>query len=367
MTINQSQIFIDPSQLLEANHLDGFLVTNFYNILYLTGFKGSSSEERDAWVLVTKEEFFLFTDKRYQGKVRKNNQSLKVIIFEEGKGIVDYLDQFSKEKKIKRVGFEAEDLRFLEYQKLSSSSIFDLVPFSNLIKKHRAKKTLKEIEKINQASLFADKCLDEIKKILKVGITEREIVYKIESWLKKRGLEVGFFPIVAVDEHSAIPHYDPRESEGVIRKNSVLLIDFGVKYQNYNCDITRIFFIDPDSEKINVYQKLIKIYERLINFFSSSKPKTYKEVGIYSRKLFETEKLPQMPHSLGHGVGLEIHEYPKVSFLSEDKIEDCQVFTIEPGVYFQGKWGMRVEDTVVFEEKIKFLTKFPKNLVLNLD
>ncbi|MCS6956273.1 MAG: Xaa-Pro peptidase family protein [Patescibacteria group bacterium] len=353
-------------KFLLSQSLDGFLVSNFYNVFYTSGFRGLAPEERESWVFILKDEILLFTDKRYEGKIIKN-KSIKKIIYEEGKNIFDYLKNIVLEKNIKRVGFEAEDLKFGEYNNFISNLKIDLVPYYFLIKKYRAKKTEEEIELIQKACQIADECLTEVKKNIKPGITEKEIAFKIEFYLKNKGLDLAFYPIVAVDENSSIPHYDTKDGNGIIKNNSVVLIDFGVKYQNYNSDITRMFFVNPDSEKINVYQKLLNIYEKIINFFIDFKPQSYKEVDLYSRELFKKNSLPFTPHSLGHGVGLEIHEYPKLSFLSEDKVENNHVFTIEPGVYFSSKWGARIEDTVFYENNnIKLLTSFGKDTFIKI-
>ncbi|GAB4219843.1 MAG: Xaa-Pro peptidase family protein [Candidatus Microgenomates bacterium] len=352
--------------LIDKN-LDGLLVSNFYDIFYLTSFKGLSPDEREAWVLVLKDEAYLFTDKRYDKKSKVKSQKLKIIIFQEGKNILDYLKDIIGKKNIKKLGFEGEDLRFFEYKKLTDELKIEFLPVYFLIKKIRAKKDDREIDYIKQACLIGDLCLQEIEKFIKPGITEKELAFKIEFFLKNKGYDLAFYPIVAVDQNSSIPHYDTREGDGVIKNNSVILIDFGVRYKNYNSDITRMFFLNPDSEKINIYEKLLNIQEKTINFFSFAKPQSYKEVDLYSRELFKKEGLPFCPHSLGHGVGLEIHEYPKVSFLIDEMIENGNIFTIEPGIYFQGKWGVRIEDTVYFKDKIYLLTGFDKKIsIINI-
>ncbi len=347
---------------LEENNLDGFLVSNFYNIFYLTSFKGLSSDEREAWVLVLKDEVFLFTDRRYDSKLKIKNEKIKIILYEEGKNILHYLREIIDKKNIKKLGFEGEDLKFFEYKKFVDELKIDFVPVYFLIKKLRTKKDKQEIEFIKKACQITDQCLDEISKFIKPGISEKEIAFKIEFWLKEKGYDLAFYPIVAIDENSSIPHYDTREGEGKVKNNSVVLIDFGVKYKNYNSDITRMFFINPDNEKINIYQKLLKIQKKSIEFFTVAKPQSYKQVDLYTRELFKKGGLPFFPHSLGHGVGLEIHEYPKVSFLIDEAIDDNHIFTIEPGVYFPGWWGLRVEDTVLYQKnKVELLTNFDKD------
>ncbi|GIW64772.1 MAG: aminopeptidase Y [Patescibacteria group bacterium] len=355
------------ANFLKENNLDGFLVSNFYNIFYLTSFKGLSSDEREVWVLVLKDEVFLFTDRRYDNKLKIQSASwrtkVKVVFYEEGKNILHYLREIIDKRNIKKIGFEGEDLKFFEYKKFVDELKIDFVPVYFLIKKLRANKDEQEIEFIKKACQIGDQCLNEISKFIKPGISEKEIAFKIEFWLKEKGYDLAFYPIIAVDENSSIPHYDTREGEGKVKNNSVVLIDFGVKYKNYNSDITRMFFINPDIEKINIYQKLLKIQKKSIEFFAVAKPQSYKQVDLYTRELFKKEGLPFFPHSLGHGVGLEIHEYPKVSFLIDEAIEDNHIFTIEPGVYFPSRWGLRIEDTVIYQKnKVELLTNFAKDI-----
>lgn len=354
----------DVQRFLAENNIDGLLVSNFYNIFYLSSFAGLSPDEREAWMLVLKDEAFLFTDKRYNNKIKMQKSKVKMIIYEEGKNIFYYLKDIIQNKNIKKIGFEGEDLRFFEYKKITDELKIEFFPVYFLIKKIRMKKNHQEIDFIKKACLVGDMCLKEIQTIIKPGVSEKELAFKIEFFLKSKGYDLAFYPIVAVDKNSSIPHYDTREGNGIVKNDSVILIDFGVKYKNYNSDITRMFFLNPDSEKINIYQKLLEIQEKTINFFKTFKPQKYKEVDLYSRELFQKENLPFCPHSLGHGVGLQIHEFPRLSFLSEDLIENNHIFTIEPGVYFQDKWGIRIEDTVLYDGKINLLTKFSKKINL---
>ena len=240
-----------------------------------------------------------------------------------------------------------------------------------LIIKLREIKKRKEIEKIKKACQIGDWCLKEIVKLIKPGVTEKEIAFKIEFWLKEKGYEVAFSPIVAVDKNSSLPHYNPQEAEGLVKNNSLILVDFGVRYQNYCSDITRMIFINPSSQILNVYEKLLSVQEKTIQsiwLLSIKDDKFLNKIDQFCRQLMTESRLPNYPHATGHGVGLEIHEYPKISQSSTDILSINQVFTIEPGVYFEDKWGMRIEDAVWVNNnfKVEILTKFSKKpLILN--
>ena len=364
---------------LEKLHLDAFLISNFYNIYYLSGFKTLTKNEREAWLLITKNNHYLFTDGRYyekiqnsKSKIKNYNSKLKITVklISAEKNFFSCLTEIIHQEKISNLGFEAEDLRFNEYKKLQMKyrevqqcfSTIKLIPTEKLIIKLREIKEEEEIEKIKKACQITDQCLGEIIKTIKIDQTEKEIAFKIEYWLKTRGFDLAFYPIVAVDENSSLPHYDTK-TNGLqkVKKGSMILIDFGVNYQDYLSDITRIVFVKkPTDEQLNIYRKLLNVQQKIIEQLKkTNNPKTIDQFG---RSLIAHYQLSNYPHSTGHGIGLEIHEYPKISQTSTDAIEKNQVFTIEPGVYLPGKFGIRIEDTVWMKEssQAKILTLFPK-------
>jgi Xaa-Pro aminopeptidase len=349
---------------LQSN-IDALLVSNFYNILYLTGFKTLTKDEREAFVLVTKNNTYLFTDERYVGfnsEFRIQNLELKLLTPE--KGLIIHLKEIIEEEKIMSLGIESDDLRTHEYLKLQTFfPSIKITPIERLIIRQRVVKDEDEIEKIKKACEIADKCLENVLRLIKVRMTEKEIAFKLEYWLKENGADIAFDPIVAINKNSSIPHYNTKDGEGCVTDSSIILIDYGAKYQDYLSDITRMVFINPDSEMKNVYEKLLKAQQSTIDYLSNIKQLT--EPDRYCQSQITNNKLPNYSHSTGHGVGLEIHEYPKVSQTSIDSIQDNQVFTIEPGVYFENKWGMRIEDTVVVKNGVAIpLTKFSKQLMV---
>jgi Xaa-Pro aminopeptidase len=347
---------------LKEKNIDAFLVSNFYNILYLTGFKTLTDNEREAWGLVTAKNTYLFTDLRYVkspsfAKASEGKQKLKVITPE--KGLTKHLQEIVVEEKIQRLGFEGDDLKVNELQKIKEKLVnIELVSTEKLIIKIREIKDEDEINKIRTACQIADQCMGEIVRTIKVGTTEKEIAFKIEFWLKEKNHYLSFYPIVAIDKNSAIPHYSTKDGNGKVIKNSLILIDFGAKFQDYHSDITRIIFVGkPIDEMINTYNKLLAAQEKTIKQLNNDN-------NPISVDQFCRQQLTY-PHSTGHGVGLQIHEYPKISFTSTDILKPNQVVTIEPGVYLENKWGMRVEDTVLLKKNgVEVLTKFDKQLLI---
>ena len=185
-----------------------------------------------------------------------------------------------------------------------------------LIIKQREIKDEDEIEKIRKACQIADECLTEIVKIIKVGQTEKEIAFKIEFWLKEKSCDLSFYPIVAIDKNSSLPHYSTKDGEGKVKKNSIILIDFGAKFQDYHSDITRMIFVGEQSnEIINVYRKLLEAQTKTVKRLKIDNNPV--SIDQFCRQLLTFNfKLSTYSHSTGHGVGLQIHEYPKISLSS---------------------------------------------------
>ena len=356
--------------LIEKN-LNGFLVSNFYNILYLTGFKTLTDNEREGWGLVTAKTVYLFTDLRYVkspsfAKASEGKQKLKIIMPD--RGLIKHLQEIVVEEKIQRLGFEGDDLKVNELQRMKTFlTNVEFISLEKLIIKIREIKDEKEINNIRTACKIADQCLEEIVKTIKVGTTEKEVAFKIEFWLKEKGYDQSFYPIIAINKNSTVPHYDTRSGNNEkVKKNSIILIDFGAKFQNYHSDMTRMIFVGKPTDKmINTYKILLNTQEKTIEQLKiDNNPVSLDQ--FCRQQLNSNNQLPSYSHSTGHGVGLQIHEFPKISFTSTDVLLPNQVITIEPGVYFENKWGMRIEDTVLIKEnkEVEVLTKFNKEILI---
>lgn len=351
-------------EVLFQKKLDAFFVSDYYNVFYLTGFKTLSSDERAAFSLITPKNIYLFTDRRYyneNSKLKCQNSNLRFRIIEPAKNLVFHLQEIIETENLNTMGFEADDLRFIEYQGITSNLKTSLIPAEKIIIKQREIKDYSEIEKIKKACEIGDLCLKEVMPTIKLETSEKEIAFRLESYLKKKNLNTAFKPIVAIDANSATPHYDTEAGEGKVAVGSIILIDFGVKHEQYLSDISRtIFFGKPSTEIINIYNKLLESQGLTIKKIKNTKDP--KEIDQFCRESIMKNRLPNYPHSTGHGVGLEIHEYPKISQTSFDTILANQIFTIEPGVYFEGKFGIRIEDTIWVKSKddVEIFTQFSK-------
>ena len=224
----------------------------------------------------------------------------------------------------------------------------------------RAVKTDAEIKKIRAACKIADDALQSFVDAYsaKKFTTESSVAFHLERYIKEQGAELSFPTIVASKQNAAIPHHITGKNK---LKTGTLLIDIGAKRNLYCSDMTRVLAVGKlgkeEKEKWDflneVQQKAINMSKEGLSYNELDKA-TRKNLGKYSSYFF---------HSLGHGIGVEVHEAPRVSPGSKAKIEQNHVYTIEPGVYFPKKFGFRIEDTIAFQKKPKILTKFPKGLI----
>lgn len=359
-------------KVLDRKGIDLFLVTNPYNIYYLSGLETLSFGEREVYLLVSRERTYGLVSGLYHIK----NKDIIPLKLEPERRISFYLKEIIFQDKISVIGFEAEDLRVSEYKKLTLIlkrikkeegkllKKLRLIPVEKMILSQRSVKEVYEIGLLRKAARVTSQCLREIVSVFKEGITEKELAWKIEVWLKSKGYASPFNPIVAIDESSAIPHYNSRQGKRRLKKGSLILIDFGVNYKGYCSDITRVFFYKKaDTAGLNLYNSLLDIQKKTIDFVGEEKEAA--KVDLFSRGLVKKRLNLDIPHSIGHGVGLETHEFPRISPGSPDILKNNQVFTIEPGVYLPDRFGLRVEDTVVRKRnRVEVLTKFPKRPII---
>lgn len=225
--------------------------------------------------------------------------------------------------------------------------------------KLREIKTDKEINLLKKSCTYADKILQKAIKNFREFKTESEAAAFLDYETRKNGLELSFNPIVASGKNGSMPHHEPSNKK---IKERFCVLDFGVKYKGYCSDITRTVFIGkPDYKEKKVYNFLLGIQKDAID-------KVKNNINCAELYNFVVNSLgsyqKNFTHGLGHGVGVEIHELPNLTLNSKDKITDNMVFTIEPGIYFPKKFGLRIEDTVLFKKKAMSLTKTSKDLLI---
>ncbi|MBI3103612.1 aminopeptidase P family protein [Candidatus Daviesbacteria bacterium] len=349
---------------IRADKLDAAFISSVSNIEYLTGFTNFSKDEREAYLLVGGGFGYIITDGRYSEVIKRDVSHLT--LFERGnEKQIDKL--FKKHKKeIKTLGIEEDNLTVAEFK---------------IVKKHfkhikhfsaghlRSIKTDEEIKKIKKACQTSDLAFDYIVKQIKVGITEKEIAQELEKFIKSYGAAISFPPIVAFGKNSSVPHHQTGDQQLTINEKLILL-DFGVKMDGYCSDMTRtIFFGKPSERQKKIYDVVLEAQQKAVEFIKaaieSGQEIKAKEVDKIARKYITSHGYPTIPHSLGHGIGLEVHEHPSLSPKSKDILKAGMVFSIEPGIYLPGFGGVRIEDLFVIEKNgLKQMTYSPKERIV---
>ncbi|PIP12258.1 MAG: Xaa-Pro dipeptidase [bacterium (Candidatus Stahlbacteria) CG23_combo_of_CG06-09_8_20_14_all_40_9] len=339
-------------KLREKMGVESLVVTDQTNIRYLTGYRGDNGV-----LLITEEEATLITDSRYEESSNREVKGAEIVITNDD--IFEKLVTLSQFKKIKKTGFERENIRYSTYEKLKQSlKDKELIPVSNLVEELRMKKDEGEIKLIKKACGIGNRVLQEVLKKISLRSTEKDISAEIEFLIKRYGGDKqSFDTIVAAGDNSALPHAIPTGRK--IAGENMLLIDMGVFCNDYASDMTRTFLLKEDKKARKMYAVVSEAQKRAIE---ALKPGVeLKEIDRIARDYISDNHYGKnFGHSLGHGVGLSVHELPKVSNKSTYKAEEGMVFSIEPGVYIPGYGGIRIEDLIlVTKTGYEVITKSP--------
>jgi Xaa-Pro aminopeptidase len=332
-----------------ARRKAAFLVLCQENRRYLAGFSPEdvSLTERSGALLLTPKEAFLLTDPRYQEEARECAPLFEPVIYR--RGLVAELSRLLPRLGVKRLLFEEAYLSVAGYKRLKEKlPEVSLEGVKGFIERLRVIKDEEEVAFIRRALALAEEILTEAAELIAPGRTEKEIAAKIIELSHRLADGPSFPPIVASGPLSARPHAEP--SARTLRPGEPVIIDMGVKYQGYCSDITRTFCVGtPTPRFLEVYRLVLRAKEAaekeiragvLARVPDLAARQVFKEAGV--EKYF--------CHSLGHGVGLAIHEGPSLSFRSRKKLRSGQVVTVEPGLYFPDWGGIRLEDMVVVRE-----------------
>ncbi len=344
---------------LKKQKLDGVLISSVHNIIYLTGFSSFSIEEREAFLIITPNAQYIITDPRYSEAVRNQVKDFKLLETSYQTPFKTHLENLVKKHQLKTLGTEEDNLTVAEAKRFKK--YFNLKSFdtSNL----RKIKTAEEIKKIKKACEIGDKAFKHILGQIKVGVTEKQIALELEDFFRKNGADKSFETIVAFGKNSSVPHHQTGETKLLKKEGQFVLLDFGVKYQNYCSDMTRTIFFGKASEKQKkIYQTVLKAQQEASAVIKKGVKAS--KVGEAADQVITSQDYPSIPHGLGHGVGLEIHESPTLSPKSEDILVPGMVFSIEPGIYLAGFGGVRIEDLFTIEGgKLRSLTNAPQELI----
>ncbi len=331
-----------------------YLITNSADRFYFTSF--SSSE---GFVIISGDNKFFIVDSRYYFSAKKRVKNGFKVINGSFEKALEILKSFSQKELF--VSFEKTSLAF---SKTLEGEGFILKDCDSCLRSLRKVKTAKEINLIKKACKITESALKNVLPLIKEGVKEKEIANEIERQFKILGASgPSFETIVAFGKNSAIPHHETSNER--LEKNSVVLIDFGCVYKGYCSDMTRTFYFgEPDKAFKSAYKSVIKAFSKAEKGITDGLETKFADA--LARDCFKEDGLDKFfTHSLGHGVGIDIHEAPSLSPKSSEVLENGQVFTIEPGLYFNGKFGIRVENTVVLENgKVKSLIRTSKRLVV---
>ncbi len=356
-------------RLMKKNKFDAVLLSSNDNITYLTNFSRFSKEERDAYILITPKKQYIFTHGIYTEAVKKYIKDFELITVSRQNPFRLALKKICASEKLTILGFEGYNLTALEYltvrKELKKIAAQD-APF--LSTKLRLIKTHEEIGKIKKACQLGDTAFHFILKKLKTGITELELTFELEAYIKKQGADISFDTIVAFGENAAFPHHQPTKKK--LRRNNFVLFDFGVKQDNYCSDMTRtVFFGTPTLKQRKMYKTVLNSQQAAIDFLNHElrikNPEIkLSEVDKTARNYIVQQGYPSIPHSLGHGIGIAVHEAPSLSPLSTDILQIGMVFSIEPGIYLPDIGGVRIEDLFAIQRnKLIPLTNSSRNLI----
>ncbi|MBE3520076.1 MAG: aminopeptidase P family protein [Firmicutes bacterium] len=342
-------------QKLEEEKADATYISFRYNMRYLSGFTGDAGA-----LLITANEAILFTDGRYTEQASSQAPDFRVV---ETRLDRDVVAETLSSLGIKSLTFESEHVTYASWENMTKRfKDTKLIPVSGWVEKLRAKKTPEEIDAIRKAAKLADDAFSAVLSSIRPGVTEREVALELEFTMRKMGSEGVAFPIIVVSgARSSLPHGEPGDKK--IEPGDFVTVDFGAVWNGYVSDCTRTFVVEPlDDKRREIYEVVRKAQEAGLRAVRAGVKAS--EVDAAGRKVIEEAGYGQyFAHGIGHGVGLQVHESPRLGQKSEDILEPGMVVTVEPGVYIPGFGGVRIEDLVVVgDDGPEILTSFPKDL-----
>jgi len=322
---------------LKKKRINCLIVTKPANVTYTTGFSGDYS-----WVVITPRTVYLLTDSRYVEQAQ--NQCPHCRIIQRTRSLPETVSKLLQRlKSIQAVAVE-KSTSLAVYEALKKNVNVRLKTVASVIESARCIKDTDEITAITKAAQIATKALKQTQRYIKPGIAENRLAGTLDFEIRKLGARTSFETIVAFGPNASRPHHQPGARK--LKKNDTVLIDFGVRYKNYCCDLTRCFVVGRATA---FYKKVYKaVQEAQAAAIKMVRPGAkISEVDAAARQVISKYDLPVYGHGTGHGLGLEVHEELVISRDRKGELQAGMVFTIEPGVYIPGKLGVRIEDDVL--------------------
>jgi len=343
---------------LQASQLDAIIISSAVNRRYISGFTGSAGT-----LLITLSEVYLLTDFRY--RIQAAEQAPHFNVIECVSQHYDDVYQLLNEHGITRVGFEEQHVTFSQFKQWGQAlKTIDLVPISGLVEGIRMVKDESEIQIIQEAAHLADRTFSHILNVIQPGISELEIALEMEVFMRANGATSSSFDtIVASGERSALPH--GVASDRIIGNNEFVKLDFGAYYKGYCSDITRTVFIGKPTEKhLEIYNIVLEAQLHTLEHLKAGMSGV--QGDALARDVITSYGYGDLfGHGTGHGIGMEIHEDPRLSRFSDKVLTPGMTVTVEPGIYIPDFGGVRIEDDIVITESgIQILTHSTKELIL---
>ncbi|MCG7408084.1 Xaa-Pro peptidase family protein [Paenibacillus sp. ACRRX] len=349
---------------MEAEHWDAILVTDPKHVYYITGFACDPHERFLGIVLAKGQEPVLIVPALDADKAAAVSSITRIATHLDTDNPYDILKQQLPDT-IKTFGLEKAHMTVQRYESLQAVvQAEQYADIGAVLQSLRVIKSEEEIERLQAAVDCIETVLDNVVRRVRIGMTEAEVVADLEYEMKKQGAEgPSFSTMVLAGDNSALPHGVP--GQRVIQAGDLLLFDLGVYLNGYASDITRTFAVGEISDELKeIYNTVLAANEAAI---AAVRPGiTYASLDQTARQVITDKGYgPYFSHRLGHGLGIDVHEYPSIHDQNEALLEPGHVFTIEPGVYVQGKGGVRIEDDVVVtKEGVRVLTSYPKQLTI---
>lgn len=343
-------------KLMNEKGIEAFIIDSGINRRYLSGFTGTAAR-----ILLSKEKDYFFTDFRYTEQAEDEIEGFEIV--EINRNFEEKLNEILNELDINKLAFEAKTVTYQQYQKYDENLDCKLESVSTFVEELRLLKDKDEIEKVKKAIEISDQAFEHICKFIKAGMTEKEVALELEFFMKKRGGSDNAFDfIVASGKRSSLPH--GVASDKVIEEGDFITMDFGTFYQGYCSDITRTVVLGKADEKQKeIYNIVLNAQLNVIEKIKADMP--CKDIDAIARDIIsEAGYKDNFGHGLGHGIGLEVHEDPRLSFASDQILKAGMIVTDEPGIYIPDWGGVRIEDDLLItEEGCEVLNKAPKELI----
>jgi Xaa-Pro aminopeptidase len=342
---------------LAKTEATAILITQAHNRRYLTGFTGSSGV-----ALISSDQAVFITDFRYTEQASAQVQGFRIV--KHGADINATVSELLREWDVKALLFEEQDVAYGTYLKMERTfQPTRLLPAEGIVDKLRGIKDEGELAILQEAADLADRAFDHILGYIKPGIRESAVALELEVFLRANGAASSSFDtIVASGERSALPH--GVASERVIGRNEFVTLDYGAYYKGYCSDITRTVVVGKaDDKHKEIYEIVREAQQYALDHLRPGM--TGKEGDALTRDIITRYGYGEyFGHGTGHGIGLEIHESPRLSPVGDYVLEPGMVVTVEPGIYLPGFGGVRIEDDVVVtDEGIRVITHSPKQLI----